>query len=139
MRELKDDPFVFGVSNSMELFSRYIACILHTCSVTCSGPKWKFHSWRWQRLELACFGGQKGINSSHLKYKMSFRDPSRGVIQADRYVSLELSGEVKVEGVFLRVIRIQLLFKVIVLYEISKEENIKKSRGPTLNPELFQY
>ena len=139
MRELKDDPFVFGVSNSMELFNHYVGCILHTCSVTCSGPKWKFHSWRWQRLELTCFGEQKGINSYHLKYKMIFRDQRRGVIHADRYVSLELSGEVKVEGIFLRVIRIQLLFKAIVLHEISKEENIKKSRGPTLNPELFQY
>ena len=36
-------------------------------------------------------------------------------------------------------IRIELLFKVIVLHEISKEDNIKKSKGSSLNSELFQY
>ena len=36
-------------------------------------------------------------------------------------------------------IRIQLLFRVTVLHEISKEENIKKSKGSSLNSELIQY
>lgn len=66
-RELKDDSFGFGVSNSMEFLTGgllYITVHVGFCttfSITCSGPEWKFHLWRWQRLELVHFGEQEGI------------------------------------------------------------------------------
>ena len=66
MRELKGDTFVFSVSDSMDLLKvgltctvvivqslssvqllYCVACVLPTCSITCCGPEWRVHSWRW--------------------------------------------------------------------------------------------
>ena len=75
-----------------------------TSPATCIDPEGTFLLQRWQSLELVHFGGQEGINCSHLKYKLIFRDQSGRVIHADRCVSLELIAEVKAEDVHLRVI-----------------------------------